>query len=353
LMSFEQLESVWPVHGSVLVEGGVACCVAGRSMFVDGGLRLCRLDPKTGRKLSETILDDRDPETGENLQAKVRGLNMPVALPDVLSSDGRYLYMRSQRFDLQGTRQNIGPTNVTEQVGEGIHLFSPAGFLDGSWFHRSYWMFGRSVASGWGGWFRAARYVPAGRLLAVDGSTVYGFGRKPQFLCQSSVLEYQLFAADKEIKAEPIRHVVNARRRINAGTKKNVSAADWKVREGFSLADLSAVSYKWVRENPPLEVRAMVLAGKTLFVAGPPNVVDEKDAFRHPDAARIREKLEEQAAALEGRKGALLWAVSASDGKRVAEYNLESMPVWDGMAAADGQLYISTGDGRLICMGEK
>ena len=69
-------------------------------MFMDGGLRILRLDPVTGAKLSEDILDDRDPDTGDNLQIHVKGLNMPVALPDILSSDGRHLFMRSQRFVL-------------------------------------------------------------------------------------------------------------------------------------------------------------------------------------------------------------------------------------------------------------
>ncbi|GAG88400.1 unnamed protein product, partial [marine sediment metagenome] len=49
LMAFEQLESVWPVHGSVLVQDGTVYCVAGRSMFLDGGMRLLRLDPETGQ----------------------------------------------------------------------------------------------------------------------------------------------------------------------------------------------------------------------------------------------------------------------------------------------------------------
>jgi hypothetical protein len=44
--------------------------------------------------------------------------------------------------------------------------------------------------------------------------------------------------------------------------------------------------------------------------------------------------------------------ISASDGKLLAEYKLESAPVWDGMAASDGRLYISTRKGRLLCMGK-
>jgi len=354
LVAFEQVESAWPVHGSVLVQDGIAYCVAGRSMFLDGGLRLLRLDPKTGRKLSETILDERDPQTGENLQVHVKGLNMPVALPDVLSSDGRYVYMRSQQFDLDGTRTQVAPRDVTEQEGEGAHLFCTIGFLDGSWFHRSYWMYGRSTASGWGGWFRAGRFVPSGRILVCDESSVYGYGRKPEYLSQSSVLEYQLYAADKQITDASIRRVVAAAKRMNAKSeKKNASAADWKHRKTFPVEDRSAVSFKWSRGDPPFQVRAMVLADKTLFMAGPPDVVDEEQAFYRPDDAGIQTKLHEQIAALEGRKGALLWVVSASEGKRLAQYELESLPVWDGMAAANDRLFISLASGHVQCWGPR
>ncbi|MBM4050938.1 MAG: hypothetical protein FJ279_38065, partial [Planctomycetes bacterium] len=49
LMAFEQVESVWPVSGSVLMRDGVVYCVAGRSMWLDGGMRFLRLDAATGR----------------------------------------------------------------------------------------------------------------------------------------------------------------------------------------------------------------------------------------------------------------------------------------------------------------
>ena len=39
----------------------------------------------------------------------------------------------------------------------------------------------------------------------------------------------------------------------------------------------------------------------------------------------------EQNAALKSRKGALLWVISASDGKKLAKYELGSISVWDGM----------------------
>jgi hypothetical protein len=45
-------------------------------------------------------------------------------------------------------------------------------------------------------------------------------------------------------------------------------------------------------------------------------------------------------------------AASKIDGKRVAAYRLDSAPVFDGMAAAGGRLYVSTVDGKLLCLGE-
>jgi len=354
LMAFEQLESVWPVHGSVLVQDGVLYCVAGRSMFLDGGLRLLRLDPRTGRKISEIVLDDRDPQSGENLQVYVQGLNMPVALPDVLSSDGKFLYIRSQRFDLAGNRQDIAPRQATDQEGEGAHLFCTIGFLDDSWFHRSYWMFGRTATGGYGGWFRAGRLVPSGQILVTDESSVYGYGRKPEYLCNASVLEYYLYAAERRITGESISRVNKATARINASSdKNNADSSDWKLRQGFPREDLSAASFRWSQEQMPLQARAMVLAESTLFIAGPPDVVDEQLAFYHPDDGEILAKLHEQQAALEGQKGSMLVAVSASDGKKLAEYELESVPVWDGMAAANGRLYLAMKNGQVLCLARK
>ncbi len=366
MTAYEQLESVWPVHGSVLVqkqkatsspktdtERAVVYCVAGRSMFLDGGLRLLRLDAETGRQLSETILDENDPQTGGNLQSHVEELSMPVALPDILSSDGQFIFMRSQRFDLDGRRPQVAKESVMEQQGDGAHLFCGIGFLDDSWFHRSYWLYGRSLASGWPNWFQAGRYVPSGRLLVFDDSFVYGYQRQPKYLSQSSVQEYRLFAADKNSDNESIRHVRKMSLKMDAAEPKKwgASAADWKLRGSFPLADISAVKFKWTHGNLPLHVRAMVLADKTLFIAGPPDVADEEKAFFHSDDAGVQADMLNQTAALAGRKGALLWAVSASDGKKIREYKLGALPVWDGMATAYGRLYLSLKNGRVQCFG--
>ncbi len=201
-MAFEQLESLWPVHGSVLVRDNVIHCVAGRSAFLDGGLRLLRLDIATGEKLSETLIDDKNPETGNNLQETVKILQMPVGLPDILSSDDKFIYMKSQKFDFQGKRLKIGPNagdfvgQASVQRGDGEHIFAPMGFLDESWFHRSYWVLGQSFAGGHGGYYQAGKFAPSGQILVQGNGYVFGYGRKPQYLRWTTTMEHQLFAAD-------------------------------------------------------------------------------------------------------------------------------------------------------------
>ncbi|MBM4038986.1 MAG: hypothetical protein FJ290_10790 [Planctomycetes bacterium] len=51
-----------------------------------------------------------------------------------------------------------------------------------------------------------------------------------------------------------------------------------------------------------------------------------------------------------GAEGATLWAASAADGAKKAELKLDGVPVFDGMAAAHGRLYIATTDGRVLCL---
>ena len=351
LLSYEQVESVWPVHGSVLITDGVVQCVAGRSMFLDGGLRMLRLDAATGRKLSETVMDGRMPKTGQDLQVQVKGLDMAPALPDVLASDGRNVYMRTQVFDMKGMRRSVERrADVADQLGDEAHLFSPNGFLDGNWLHRSYWVYGKSFAGGHNGWFRAGRFAPSGRILVFNDDTVYGYGRKPELYVWSSVLEYRLFAVERQGSAAAIQRVREATAKMEGPKAHGHEITfDRRLLRGYPVPDISAYQYRWSHNEPGVVARAMVLAGETLFVAGPADVLDEEAIFADPHDPNIQARAAEQSAALKGSKGALLWAVSPGDGKRLCEIKLDAPPVWDGMAAAGGRLYLATTDGKVHC----
>ena len=111
------------------------------------------------------------------------------------------------------------------------------------------------------------------------------------------------------------------------------------------------VKHHWTKDLP-LFARAMVLAGKTLFIAGPPDLVDEQQVFTQINNPKVKQSLIDQAAALNGEKGATLMAVLTADGKKLAQYDLDSPPIFDGMAAAGGRLYLSMKNGKVLCFGE-
>lgn len=352
IVSYDQLESTWPVSGAVLVRDGSVYCVAGRSMFLDGGLHLLKIDVLTGERQFEEIMGDTVPESGEPLHKTARSLDMPVALPDILSSDGRRLYMRSQSIGLDGKRTDVIASGPQDQGGEEAHLVCSSGYLDETWFHRAYWVFGHGYGTGHNGWFRAGRFAPAGRMLVFNDETVFGYGRQPRLYVWSSALEYQLFAAVRNVKPESIARVDAANRRQEGsgpGGHGHGITFDRKVYGSYPLREISANEFQWRHENPSLQARAMVLANETLFVAGPPDVVDEEEIFGKPFQDEVVAKAAQQVAALKGDQGALLHVVSTEDGRTLNEVPLDGCPVFDGLAAAEHRLFLSMMDGSVVC----
>ena len=354
IMAYGRLESAWPVSGSVLIENGEMHCVAGRNMFLDGGLRYLRLDPITGRKISETVMDQTDPLLGGSIQKYDSWLDMTTTLPDVLSSDGKNIYMRSLPFDMEGNRRRI--SHIAEET-EPPHLFSPTGFLDGSWFHRSYWTYGRTFPGGWVGHLNAGRYNPSGRLLVVDGATLFGFGRQPEYYKWTTSLEYRLFAVDKDAHQTRDVYAYDA---FKEAQQKNFPKMKIDRQLGLPSGPrperLKSYPCKWENRKMPLLVRAMVATKNALFVAGPDDVSDEGVLFYRDAKNGVKGKeadLAKQAALWKGEGGATLLAVSKQDGKKVFEYHLEALPVFDGMIAAGKQLFIADETGTLVCLGSE
>ena len=256
--------------------GEAVYCVAGRSAFLDGGLRFYKLRAETGELLAVSKIDENDPNTGENLQ-KLQGgwvgLTMPVANADILSSNGKRIFMRSQPFDLDGNRLRIAPDlEVTQQDREDAHLFSPVGLLDDAWHHRSYWMYGVTAVYGWHVWFEAAKHAPSGRILSFDDEMIYGFARKPQFLAQAPTIEYQLYKADKRPAADgPARVQKSACRTYRTGMESDAMA----------------------QPRQALQARAADGAGLSLDQArpadsGPCHGVDQRRSLRCRPAGRDR-----------------------------------------------------------------
>ena len=210
--AWEMMESVWPVHGSVLVENDLVSFVSGRSCFLDEGLWFYRLDAKTGEMKVKEHYDDRDPDTGGSLNDRHKTLQMPVASNDILSSDGKWTFLRTQKIGTDGKRVEIGPISGDfdkqggAHKGEGQHLFAPMGFLDDSNFHRSYWVYGKSFAGGHGGYYQAGKYAPAGRVLVHDDKNVYSYGREAQYYKWTTTMEHTLYSTPKDAATEAFAH---------------------------------------------------------------------------------------------------------------------------------------------------
>jgi hypothetical protein len=414
------------------------------------------------------------------------------------------------------------------------------GFLDDTWFHRSYWVYGRSFAGGHNGYYQAGKFAPSGRILVFDDEQVYGYGRKPQYLKWTTTLEHRLFSTSKQppivdpkllrrgrgtpmIRVEKSKSLnpsgksliveawvksarpngvilahggpaagyaliirngqpqfvvrraektfsataagkivgkwthlvgvlndkkqvriyvngkmarswdapgfltVNPAQALEVGADDKGAVGNYRSPNGFNglidevrvfhgtMTDAeiqarvanpaaktpktatlvlsmsftngakdgsgnknhgkieaaqtiagkigkamkfqkrggqssgSYVKHKWT-EDVPLYVRAMVLADKTLFIAGPPDIIDEEKTFAQLKEGddKVQAKLIAQDNALAGKSGGRLWAVSKETGKKLGEIRLPHLPVWDGMAAANGSLYITTLDGQVI-----
>ena len=133
-VALNQVESLWPVHGSVLILDGVAYCSAGRSTWLDGGIWLWGLDPATGKILHKTHYASTHPdyqkltevdETTRQAELSRTDQNMTDyktsghsdlsdafsmeggTIRDVLVSDGRNVFLHTAQFDakLSGRRR--------------------------------------------------------------------------------------------------------------------------------------------------------------------------------------------------------------------------------------------------------
>ncbi len=338
IVSFGQVESAWPVHGSVLVRGGIAYVAAGRSTYLDGGIRFYGLDPATGRILHTGRL--AGPHRRIDGQRDV-AFYVPGANGDILVAEGGHIYMRQKK--LTPELKEIDP-KVLSSKGEkdvGLHVFSTAGLLDGSWYNRTFWMYSKR----WPGFQLANQAPKAGQLLVVDETTTYAvhvFYRRnvhsPMFFPGK---EGYLLFADKNTTEPQIVGEAGARAPLRWLPQSDYSRGRGGSVKLGSKAFGADKGIGYTRADPPLwtvwlpvRVRAMVKTRDVLFAAGEPDEFDPKDPF----------------AALEGRRGAVLVAVSANEGKKLGQLTLDTAPVFDGMIASQDRLFVSLRDGSVLCL---
>ena len=336
---FGQVESSWPVHGSVLLEGGVAYVTAGRSTYLDGGIHVYGLDPATGKVLHKGLLDGPHRDIADERDL---GFFIPGANSDVLVSEGGFVYMRQKKMTRELKEIDVDVLSSKGAQDVGLHVFSTSGLLDDSGYNRTFWMYSKR----WPGFQLANQAPKSGQLLVVDAKRTYAvraFYRRnvhsPMFFPGK---EGNLLFADANTNEPQIVGEPGSRPPV-----KWLPQSDYPRGRGDEVRKLESEAFGqdkmigYTRAEPPLwkswvqvRVEAMVKAGDTLFVGGAPDVFDPKDPY----------------ASFEGREGGRVVAVSAVDGSQLSETEIESPPVFDGMIAVGGRLFATLRDGSVVCL---
>ncbi len=263
-----QVESLWPVHGSVLVRDGTAWFAAGRHSELDGGIMVYAADSASGELLWQRQV------IREDLLAQ-RQVNLVVNTTNgILAADGGSLFMDRAELDPAtgrdapgkgGLRMYGGACAFVEDIARPPHSWKHEWR---NWSYTSFPVSGKALPNG---------DVAAGTALAAEGDLVVGLRNET----------LTIFA----------RRVLGPNRAENA----------WSVQ---------------VPEGS--RPKAILLAGGVVFVAAMPDA---------DDPAR-----------------GVIWAYNAESGAGLGECALDAAPLFDGMAAVPGWLYVSTQDGRAICL---
>lgn len=310
ICAYEQVESAWPVCGSILVKDGIAYFAAGRNSFLDGGIFLYGLDPETGRIVHQRrMYGPYDADGYPIITSQVSsGSGIDGFKGDIFLTDGELLYLRQQAF-------KVDLTPLAPEDPRSPHLIPSPGFLEAIPHHRTFWTIDTTIRYD----IPAGKQAAHGDILVMDGKQFYEVrGYTPA----------RISAFDPRPNGYTLFAGVYSRANKTVTQKRGSKKAPRKTRVR------SVAEQRWASPIP-LTGKALVLAGDTVFVAGTPVV------FPADDLAK----------AYEGRMGGVLWAASATTGEKLGEVKLDAPPTWDGMAVANGRLYLSLNNGAVLCMG--
>lgn len=322
-VAMDQVESLWPVHGSALILDGVAYVSAGRSTWLDGGIALYGLDPATGailhkshyasthpdynrladvdpaireRELSRTDQNMTDYKTAGESDLSDAFSMEGGTIRDILVSDGQNVFLHTAQFDAELNRKEKATR----------HIFSTSGLLDDMENHRSHFVFGTGdfsdvpvayswVVNGSGNRKGNAMVRPTGLMMVFDRDTLWGVKR--------SGGKYSVYKTD-------------------------IAPLTGNEKPGPDFVPGGSVPTMEYRVGLGCRPRAMIQTDGKLYFGGVPG-----------------DMLDNTMGAATGQ----LVVVSAETGEELAAYPLASAVRWDGMSTAGGGLYLVTESGELQC----
>ncbi|MBF0197155.1 MAG: PQQ-binding-like beta-propeller repeat protein [Planctomycetes bacterium] len=307
-----QLESAWPIFGSVLVHKDKLYFSAGRSTFVDGGIFVYCLNPINGELIKKRNVygpfkkGSSFPLSSKNTSHKGGFLN------DILVAKGDTIYLRHRAFDL-----NLDDTDKIE-----AHIMPLSSFLDGNQQHRTGWIINNKF-----NWWQAG----VKDILVMEGTECYAIQGFPTFGNHSY---FDPRRQNYQLVGGPVSYVFNDK---SKGTgKKKKKGKKGKKKKGNSAPEPMVSSGVGWKTDLPSNCKAIAKAGSTIFLAGAPMKFEDKS-------------FENYVKAYKGKLGGSIIAVSAEDGKIISEIKLDAAPVWDSLIVANERLFIALNDGSIRC----
>ncbi len=297
IVAYGQVESPWPVPGAILIVDDVAYFAAGRQPFADGGILIFAMDPLTGKRHWVQRIDTV-PQKGyyEN-----SGLEFDPF--DVMHQEGDRVTMSRWLISRDGKDVQVDKWNAFAKLNTGG---------GSAYVHRGSWTYGARHVHRFPG---EARRRP---LAVFRDKTVYSS--------------------------------------LNGTTEV--------FRRDFDLENGEQFSPKWITgwaaagaarkgEKP---YRTYRLAEKASWKADHFTSGEER-AKKKPRGTQLYNRLHAMALSGDGKlyvahEDGRLKMLSTKDGSVIAERRVPT-PAWDGLAIANGRLYLTTRTGELLCLGDE
>jgi len=296
IVAYGQVESPWPVPGTVLIIDDVAYFAAGRQAFADGGIFIFAVDPVSGR------------------QHWVHRL-------DTIPQEGYY----------ENSGLEFDPIDILHQEGEGIALSRWIISLDGKKVTVDKWNAFAKLNTGNG-----SAWVPR-------GCWTYGPRHQARFRGEAPRRPLCTFRDHTVISS------------FNGSTE--LFRRDFDIENGEKFNSKWITGWEAARKGREggTPFRTYRLAEKTTWKADPFTPESDRRKTRLT-GAQLTNEVYGMALAGNGRlfvvhKDGRLKIVSTMDGAVLAEKQVQP-PVWDGLAIAGRRVYLTSRSGELVCMGE-
>ncbi len=306
-----QLESAWPVNGSVLVEQGIAYFAAGRSSYLDGGISVFGLSPETGEMIHNKVVAGPYEEANENFPTRgERTFRLGGFKSGIFSASDGKLFLRHQAF-----QPDLTPVSMKD-IHEP-HLIPSHGFLDSVPQHRTYWTVDVDLC--YGGPTAITGYGPLGDTTAFADGAFY---------------EVRGYTPGRNLPGRGANLTPFNTYSVFAGKLTAAKEGDvWISRKGKTIPEVGTWEKNW-SVSTPFAGHAISVGENAVMVAGVPltdgfSQQDTNDSYR-------------------GEKGGVLWMMDKASGELLQEFTLPAPPAWDSIAIASGMSVLSLKDGTVV-----